>query len=83
HSTYLSGSRYYGRAFGSTYDSDANVYVLGLIGQFDNSHGFTTLLRYAQLNKDGENFDSVWAPQPLKEDIMMLELSYRLPMFNG
>ncbi|MBB1318547.1 capsule assembly Wzi family protein [Shewanella sp. SR43-4] len=83
HSTYLSGSRYYGRAFGSTYDSDANVYVLGLIGQFDNSHGFTTLLRYAQLNKDGGNFDSEWAPQPLKEDIMMLELSYRLPAFNG
>ncbi|KVX00658.1 capsule assembly Wzi family protein [Shewanella frigidimarina] len=83
HETYLSGSRYYGRAFGSTYDSDANVYALGLIGQFDNSHGFTSILRYAQLNKDGANRGGVWAPQPLKEDIMMLELSYRLPMFNG
>ncbi|MGK0409964.1 MAG: hypothetical protein ACJASB_002122 [Shewanella psychromarinicola] len=83
HSTYQSGSRYYGRAFGSTYDSDANVYALGLIGQFDNSHGFTSILRYAQLNKDGANRGGVWAPQPLKEDIMMLELSYRLPMFNG
>lgn len=83
HSTYQSGSRYYGRAFGSTYDSDANVYALGLIGLFDNSHGFTSILRYAQLNKDGANRGGVWAPQPLKEDIMMLELSYRLPMFNG
>lgn len=83
HSTYQSGSRYYGRVFGSTYDSDANVYALGLIGQFDNSHGFTSILRYAQLNKDGANRGGVWAPQPLKEDIMMLELSYRLPMFKG
>ncbi|GGP54616.1 outer membrane protein in capsule/EPS biosynthesis locus [Shewanella algicola] len=83
HSTYQSGSRYYGRAYGSTYDSDAQTYVLGLIGQFENSHGFTSILRYAQLNKDGANRASVWAPQPLKEDLLMLELSYRMPVFNG
>lgn len=83
HSTYRSGSRYYGRALGSTYDSDANVYVLGLIGQFANSKGFTSLLRYAQLNKDGKSPSHGWAPQPLKEDLLMLELSYRMPIWKG
>ena len=83
HSMYQSGSRYYGRAYGSTYDSDAQTYVLGLIGQFENSHGFTSILRYAQPNKDGANRASAWAPQPSKEDLLMLELSYRMPVFNG
>ncbi|UJF22347.1 capsule assembly Wzi family protein [Shewanella sp. OMA3-2] len=83
HSTYKSGSRYYGRALGSTYESDAKVAVLGLVGQFQNSHGFTSILRYAQLNNDGENIASEWSPQPLKEDLIMLELSYRLPIFKG
>ena len=83
HSTYQSGSRYYGRAYGSTYESDAQTYVFGLIGQFENSHGFTSILRYAKLNKDGTNRVSEWALQPLKEDLLMLELSYRMPVFNG
>ncbi|MGS0674126.1 capsule assembly Wzi family protein [Shewanella sp. 125m-1] len=83
HSTYRSGSRYYGRALGSTYDSDANVYVLGLIGQFADSKGFTSLLRYAQLNKDGKSPSHGWAPQPKKEDLLMLELSYRMPFWHG
>lgn len=83
HSTYKSGSRHYGRALGSTYDSDASVYVLGLIGQYANSKGLTSLLRYAQLNKDGKSPSHGWAPQPLKEDLLMLELSYRMPMWQG
>ncbi len=83
HSTYKSGSRNYGRAIGSTYDSDAQVYALGLIGQFSNSHAFTTILRYAQLNKDGESPSHGWAPQPPKEDLLMLELSYRMPLLSG
>ncbi|NRD72067.1 capsule assembly Wzi family protein [Shewanella sp. VB17] len=83
HSDYQSGSRYYGKTYGSTYGSDAIVYALGLIGQFANSHGITSILRYAQLNKDGKNPSSVWAPQPLKEDLLMLELSYRMPIWQG
>lgn len=83
HSDYQSGSRYYGRAYGSTYDSDAKVYALGLIGQFTNSRGITSILRYAQLNKDGANRGVGWAPQPLKEDLLMLELSYRMPIWQG
>ncbi|QYJ86076.1 capsule assembly Wzi family protein [Shewanella mesophila] len=83
HSDYQSGSRYYGRAYGSTYDSDAKVYALGLIGQFSNSRGITSILRYAQLNKDGANRGGGWAPQPLKEDLLMLELSYRMPIWQG
>ncbi|MGL5046499.1 MAG: capsule assembly Wzi family protein, partial [Shewanella sp.] len=80
---YLSGSRYYGRALGSTYDSDAQTYVLGLVGQFSNSRGFTSLLRYAKLNNDGTNVANAWAPQPPKEDLLMLELSYRMPVWKG
>ncbi|KZK71083.1 hypothetical protein A1L58_11180 [Shewanella baltica] len=80
---YLSGSRYYGRALGSTYDSDAQTFVVGLVGQFSNSRGFTSLLRYAKLNKDGINVASTWAPQPPKEDLLMLELSYRMPVWKG
>lgn len=83
HSTYQSGSRYYGRSLGSTYDSDAEVFALGLVGQFKNSHGLTSVIRYAQLNKDGENRDSEWAPQPPKEDVLMLEVAYRMPMLHG
>jgi hypothetical protein len=83
HSTYNSGSRYYGRALGSTYDSDAKVYALGLVGQLDASRGFTSIFRYAQLNYDGSNVTNVWAPQPPKEDILMLELSYRQPLWQG
>ncbi|WP_412522262.1 capsule assembly Wzi family protein [Shewanella algae] len=83
HSTYLSGSRYYKRSLGSTYDSDANVYVLGLVGQFADSHGINAYLRYAQLNKDGKSPSHGWAPQPPKEDLLMLELSYRMPLLKG
>lgn len=80
---YQSGARYYGRALGSTYDSDAQVWVLGLVGQFSDSRGFTSLLRYAQLNKDGSNVASPWTPQQPKEDLLMLELSYRMPVWKG
>ncbi|WP_412504008.1 capsule assembly Wzi family protein [Shewanella indica] len=83
HSTYLSGSRYYKRSLGSTYDSDAKVYVLGLVGQFADSHGINAYLRYAQLNKDGKSPSHGWAPQPAKEDLLMLELSYRMPLLKG
>ena len=83
HSTYLSGSRYYRRSLGSTYDSDAKVYVIGLIGQYTNSRGIQAYLRYAKLNDDGKNRDNGWAPMPPKEDLLMLELSYRMPAFNG
>lgn len=83
HSTYKSGSRYYGRSLGSTYDSDAKVYALGLIGQFADSKGVTSILRYAQLNNDGSSPSHGWAPQPLKEDLLMLELSYRMPIWQG
>ena len=83
HSTYKSGSRYYKRALGSTYDSDAQVVALGLIGQFSNSRGFTSILRYAKLNKDGVVVKNGWAPQTEKEDLLELEFSYRQPMLRG
>ncbi|WP_394229782.1 capsule assembly Wzi family protein [Shewanella colwelliana] len=83
HSDYRSGSRYYGKTYGSTYESDAIVYALGLIGQFENSKGLTSIVRYAQLNKDGSSPSHGWAPQPLKEDLLMLELSYRMPIWMG
>ncbi|WP_065188831.1 capsule assembly Wzi family protein [Shewanella woodyi] len=83
HGDYRSGSRYYGKTYGSTYESDAIVYALGLIGQFENSKGLTSIVRYAQLNKDGSSPSHGWAPQPPKEDLLMLELSYRMPIWQG
>ncbi|WP_025823620.1 capsule assembly Wzi family protein [Shewanella marina] len=82
--TYHSGSRYYKRALGSTYDSDAKVYVLGIIGQFQNSRGLTSLFRYAQLNKDGKfALFPEWTPYQPQEDLLMWELSYRMPLLKG
>ncbi|WP_372870553.1 capsule assembly Wzi family protein [Shewanella sp.] len=83
HSTYTSGMRYYRRSLGSTYDSDAETWVLGMIGQFSDSKGMSAFLRYAQLNKDGKNRGGEWVPQTAKEDLLMLEVSYRQPMFRG
>ncbi|MFQ6372832.1 capsule assembly Wzi family protein [Shewanella sp. YIC-542] len=83
HSTYLSGSRYYRRSLGSTYDSDAKVYVLGLIGQYTDSRGMQAYLRYARLNDDGKNRVNGWVPLPKKEKLLMLELSYRWGMLDG
>lgn len=83
HATYKSGSRYYGRSLGSTYDSDSKVMVLGLIGQFQNSHGLKAFLRYAELNKDRQSPQNGWAPVIPTEDLLMLELSYRLPIWHG
>ncbi|QSX30203.1 capsule assembly Wzi family protein [Shewanella cyperi] len=83
HSTYLSGSRYQKRSLGSTYDSDAKVLVLGFIGQYGDSKGVNALLRYAKLNEDGSNRGGDWSPKPTKEDLLMLELSYRQPAFKG
>ncbi|QSX37388.1 capsule assembly Wzi family protein [Shewanella sedimentimangrovi] len=83
HSTYLSGSRYQKRSLGSTYDSDAKVLVLGFIGQYGDSKGVNALLRYAKLNEDGSNRGGDWSPKPTKEELLMLELSYRQPAFKG
>lgn len=83
HSTYLSGSRYYRRALGSTYDSDAKVWVLGLIGQYQNSSGLQAYVRYARLNDDGVTVNNGWTPDFPKEKLLMLELSYRWPMLSG
>jgi len=83
HYTYLSGSRYYRRSLGSTYDSDAKVYVLGLIGQYSNSRGLQAYLRYARLNDDGRSPNNPWTPNFPQEKLLMLELSYRWPMFDG
>lgn len=83
---YFSGYRYHKKSIGSTYDSDANTYVLGLTSQFKNSHALYTSIKYAELNKDGENpiGDLVgWVPAPKKENLLMLELSYRFPLIKG
>ena len=84
HDFYSSGLRYHKKSLGSTYESDANVYVLGLIAQYVNSHGFQAYLRYAELNKDGyTSKQTEWIPQNPKENMLMLELSYRLPLLKG
>ncbi|MGB0895007.1 MAG: capsule assembly Wzi family protein [Parashewanella sp.] len=83
HSTYRSGYRYYRKTLGSTYESDSRSIVAGLINQFDNQQALTALLRYVELNKDGSSPNTSWSPQIAKERLKMLELSYRLPLWQG
>ncbi len=83
HTEYLNGFRYHGRSLGSTYDSDAKVWVLGAMAQYSGGRALATSLRYARLNVDGQNTNAPYAPQTAKEDVLMLELAYQLPLWRG
>lgn len=54
HGTYKSGYRRYGRAIGSTYDSDAKVLLLGSITHFNNGDVMQFNASKLTLNADGE-----------------------------
>lgn len=88
HGTYKTGYRYHRRAIGTTYDNDAKVWALGLIGQQSNQHQWTATLRMGELN--GDNVDRAPASplignqvSKVAEDIVQLELQYQLPLFDG
>lgn len=53
HGTYQSGYRRYGRAIGSTFDSDAEMLTLGSLTHFSNGDVLQLNLRKLTLNPDG------------------------------
>lgn len=76
--TYQSGYRSYGRAIGSTFDSDAKQFTLGTNYRFNEGAVAELFLRYAELNRDGRR------PSPVlidsnTEDLLELSGFYRMP----
>lgn len=55
HGTYVDGYRMYGRTFGSTFDSDAKQFTLGLNLTLENGGVIEMYLRSAELNPDGQS----------------------------
>lgn len=55
HFNYTTGYQYYGRAFGSTFDADAEALSLGLLNFMQDGSNLTATFTYANLNKDGGN----------------------------
>ena len=63
HGDYQSGYRFYGRAIGSTFDSDAKMVSLGLDHHFDNGDSAELLIRHVNLNEDQQH------PSPVVEGL--------------
>lgn len=79
--SYPDGYRMYGRAIGSTFDSDAKQLTLGANIRFKGGDMAEVYLRHAQLNKDGENPTSVLT-QGVSEDLLEVSGFYQQPMGN-
>lgn len=86
--TYESGHRYKGRALGSSFDNDSTGWTLGVLAQQANHHSWQAKVRILQLNTDNSDFhpdDPSLGHTVTKvaEDVLQLDLSYRLPLFKG
>ncbi|WP_438865513.1 capsule assembly Wzi family protein [Neptunicella sp.] len=80
HSLYKSGYRHYGRAIGSTFDSDANVTSIGLTRHLANGNAYAITAHYADLNKDGVRPSPLLAGQ--QEKLIQLSGYYQFPLDN-
>jgi hypothetical protein len=83
HSTYGSGSRYYQRSLGSTYDSDARSWVLGAVTRFPDQSGLYATIRNIKLNYDGAKLSANYRPVNDKQQIVRLDLNYQRPFWHG
>lgn len=83
HATYISGSRYYQRSLGSTYDSDARSWVFGAVTRFADQSGLYATLRNIKLNYDGVSFPATYKPVMEKQQIMRLDVNYQRPFWHG
>ncbi len=83
HFTYGSGSRYYQRSLGSTYDSDARSWVLGAVTRFADQSGLYATIRNIKLNYDGVSFPANYKPVNDKQQIVRLDLNYQRPFWQG
>ncbi|WP_416306864.1 capsule assembly Wzi family protein [Neptunicella sp. SCSIO 80796] len=80
HSLYQSGYRHYGRAIGSTFDSDANVTSIGISQHFPEGGAYAVTAHYADLNKDGVRPSPLLAGQ--QEKLIQLNGYYQFPINN-
>ncbi|WP_233267342.1 capsule assembly Wzi family protein [Paraglaciecola sp. L3A3] len=75
HSTYTGGYRFYNRAIGSTFDSDADMLTLGINKQFSDGDLFEIMFNRLKLNQDKQQ------PSPVvsgnSEDIHRLSGFYQ------
>ena len=89
HHIYQQGYRRYGRSMGSTFDSDARVFTLGLSHTQVGGHSWYGKLKYMQLNADNSNRE--WIPgQPVinpvsefAQDRFQIEGGYSFPLKGG
>jgi hypothetical protein len=75
HGTYTSGYRFYNRAIGSTFDSDAKILTLGLNKQFTDGALFEVMLSQLELNLDQQKPSPVL--QGNSEDLLRLSGFYQ------
>ncbi|MFT4927995.1 MAG: hypothetical protein ACI8WB_004110 [Phenylobacterium sp.] len=91
HHIYDQGYRRYGRSMGSTYDSDAKAFVLGLTHTEVGGHSWYGKVKYLQLNKDNSNRRTSVNPDQFNvhpvsqfaQDRIQLEAGYSLPLMGG
>lgn len=81
HGTYQTGYRHHGRSIGASYDNDAKIYTLGLMGTNQERHNYAAKLRIGTLNWD--NAGARNTVSTTAKDIMELELNYQRPLFGG
>jgi hypothetical protein len=75
HETYQSGYRRYGRAIGSSFDSDAKMLTLGINKNFHNGALFELILNRLILNKDKGSPSPVLSG--LSEEVLRLSGFYQ------
>lgn len=80
-SSYPDGYRMYGRAIGSTFDSDAKQLTLGANIRFESGDMAEIYLRSAELNPDGIN-PSPALTRGVSEDLLEVSGFYQKPMGN-
>jgi hypothetical protein len=81
HGTYTTGYRMYGRAVGSTFDSDAKQLTLGANIRFNNGAVAEVYIRSAELNQDGRRPSPVLTDSA-SEDVLELSGFYQKPYGN-
>lgn len=87
HSIYKSGYRYYRKAIGSTYDNDAEAFVITILSQLPSGNSWQLKVRKAKLNTNGDKFPdnpnlgNTVAKVP--EDLLQLDGQYRFYALNS
>ncbi|WP_245921830.1 capsule assembly Wzi family protein [Bowmanella denitrificans] len=80
HSVYKSGYRHFGRAIGSTFDSDAKSLVFGMRKHFEDGEAVSIELGHLRLNEDKSKPSPVLKGQ--SEEVYHIKGQYQHPVYN-